>query len=52
MAKKQDGTYDVIQGHKNIHFLTEELITRGYSDDELRLIYGENFMRVYNSILK
>ena len=51
-GKKQDGPYDVIQGHKNIHFLTEELITRGYSDDELRLIYGENFMRVYNTILK
>jgi len=49
---KQVGTYDVIEGHKNIYQLTEELIKRGYTDDELRLIYGENFLRVYKNILK
>jgi len=50
--KKQRSTYDVIDGHKNIYQLTEELIKRGYTDDELRLIYGENFLRVYNYVLK
>lgn len=50
--KKQDGPYDVIKGHRNIYRLTEELIMRGYTDDELRLIYGENFLRVYKSVLK
>jgi membrane dipeptidase len=50
--KKQDSPYDVIKGHQNIHLLTKELIMRGYDDDELKLIYGENFMRVYKSIFK
>ncbi|HHV18535.1 MAG TPA: hypothetical protein GXZ27_06710 [Thermoanaerobacterales bacterium] len=50
--KKQDGPYDVIQGHQNIHLLTKELIMRGYNDHELKLVYGENFMRVYKNILK
>ncbi|NLZ52065.1 MAG: membrane dipeptidase [Thermoanaerobacteraceae bacterium] len=50
--KNQDDPYDVIQGHQNIYQLTEELIKRGYTDDELRLIYGENFLRVYKGTLK
>lgn len=48
----QDGSYDVIKGHKNIYRLTEELIKRGYTDEELRLIYGENFLRVYKNAIK
>jgi len=44
--------YDVIEGHKNIYKLTEELIKRGYGDNEIRLIYGENFLRVFKHILK
>lgn len=46
------GAYDVIQGHNHLYKLTEELIARGYRDEELRLIYGENFLRVYEAILK
>ncbi len=49
---KSKGLYDVIKGHKNICQLTDELIKRGYSDDEIRLIYGENFLRVFKYILK
>jgi len=46
---KQDEIYDVIKGHEYIYQLTEELIKRGYTDDELRLIYGENFLRVFKN---
>jgi len=49
---KSKGMYDVIEGHKNLYQLTEELLKRGYRDDEIRLIYGENFLRVFMSILK
>jgi len=43
---------DVIKGHKYMWQLTEELVKRGYSDDELRLIYGENFLRVLKNLLQ
>lgn len=48
---KSKGLYDVIEGHKNIYQLTEELINRGYGDDEIRLIYGENFLRVFKEVI-
>ncbi|AEE92163.1 Membrane dipeptidase [Tepidanaerobacter acetatoxydans Re1] len=50
--KKEGEDYDVIDSYPNIHKLTEELISRGYSDNEIRLIYGENFLRVYKTILR
>jgi len=50
-STKRDALYDVIKGHKYIYQLTEELIKRGYTDDELRLIYGDNFLRLFKSIL-
>ena len=49
---KLGDSYDVINGHKNIYLLTQELLSRGYTDDELRLIYGENFLKVFKSTLK
>lgn len=44
-------TFDVIKGHSKIHELTSILIDRGYTDEHLKLIYGQNFMRIYKSIL-
>jgi membrane dipeptidase len=34
------------------HFFTEELIRRGYSDDEIGLIISGNFLNLYKKILK
>lgn len=44
-------SFDVIKGHSEIQELTSILIDRGYTDEHLKLIYGENFMRVYKNIL-
>ncbi|MBQ7998030.1 MAG: membrane dipeptidase, partial [Bacteroidales bacterium] len=30
--------------------ITEELKARGYSDDDVKLILGENFLRVFNEV--
>ena len=49
--RKERHSFDVIKGHSKIHELTSILINRGYTDEHLRLIYGENFMRVYKNIL-
>ncbi|GAQ24121.1 dipeptidase [Tepidanaerobacter syntrophicus] len=51
-SKKEDEDYDVVNGYPDIYRLTEELIARGYSDNEIKLIYGGNFLRVYENILK
>ena len=32
--------------------ITLELVTRGYSETEIRKIWGGNFMRVFNAVLK
>jgi membrane dipeptidase len=45
-------TFDVLKGHKNIPQFTEGLIKRGYSDMEIELILGKNFLRVYEEVLK
>lgn len=44
--------FDVIKGHSNAKKLTDVLIDRGYTDDEIKHIYGENFIRVFKDILK
>ncbi|GBC60803.1 membrane dipeptidase [Desulfonema ishimotonii] len=40
-------TYDVIGGHRELAVVTAGLIRRGYSDSDIGLILGGNFMRVY-----
>ncbi len=51
--KRKDylSTFDVIKGHSKVNELTSVLIDRGYTDEDLKLIYGQNFMRIYKSIL-
>jgi membrane dipeptidase len=44
-------TYDVVNGHGNLHEITSGLIQRGYSDDEILLILGGNFLRVFEATL-
>jgi membrane dipeptidase len=44
-------TYDVIPGHGHLHEITAGLIQRSYSEDEILLILGGNFMRVFEATL-
>lgn len=44
-------TRDVIVTHAGLAPFTAELITRGYSDDEILAVLGGNFMRVYTQLL-
>lgn len=39
--------FDVINGHQNLPGLLEELKKRGYTPDELNLLSGQNFLRVF-----
>lgn len=44
-------TRDVVKSHSVVFELTEELIKRGYSDNDIQLVLGGNFMRVYKQVL-
>ena len=44
-------TYDVLAGHQNLPEFTLALIDHGYSDGDILLILGGNFMRVYHATL-
>lgn len=46
------GSYDVIPNHKDIKKFTASLIKHGYSDEEIGLILGGNFLNLYKNILK
>lgn len=43
--------FDIIKGHEDIRKLIEKLIEHGYKDEEINLILGGNFLRVYKNIL-
>lgn len=45
-------TYDVLAGHHHLKDFTAGLLQRGYAEDDIRLILGGNFMRVYERVLK
>lgn len=40
-----------VEEHENFPHITEALIEHGYSSEECRMILGENFLRVYRSVL-
>ncbi|WP_432667037.1 dipeptidase [Wukongibacter baidiensis] len=44
--------FDILKSHKDAIPLIQELENRGYSQNELELIIGGNFDRVYKEILK
>ena len=44
-------TKDVIDSHANAYLFTDELMRRGYSDEDIHGVLGGNFMRVYESVL-
>ena len=43
-----DGCYDVSE----IGNITRELVRRGYTEKQIRKIWGENFMRVFRDVMK
>ena len=45
-------SFDVLKGHKSIQQFTKGLIGRGYRDDEIEMILGKNFLRIYKEVLK
>lgn len=44
-------TYDVLAGHQGLSEFTSALIDQGYADDDILLILGGNFMRVFEATL-
>jgi len=44
-------TRAVVKSHAHAAEFTEELVRRGYSDQEIRGVMGENLLRVYRQIL-
>lgn len=44
--------FDIIKGHENLYKLTYELLNRGYTEEDIIKIYGSNFYRVYEHILR
>ena len=43
--------FDVVKGYAGIHELTVELLKEGFSEEDIRLIYGGNFMKLFSEIL-
>ncbi|RYM04967.1 membrane dipeptidase [Sporolactobacillus sp. THM7-7] len=43
--------FDVIANHKGVPRFTEGLIKRGYTDEQIGLILGGNFLNVYKKVL-
>ncbi|MMZ68835.1 Membrane dipeptidase [compost metagenome] len=44
--------FDVVKGHESFKEITQELIKRGYKDEEIEGILGNNFLRVYKEAFK
>lgn len=45
-------SFDVFKGHKEIKYFVAELMKRGYMHEEIELMLGGNFLRVYKEVLK
>lgn len=44
--------FDILKSHRDVIPLIQELENRGYSQNELQMIVGGNFERVYKEVLK
>lgn len=44
--------HEVVKGYSGVKELTSALFEQGFSEREIRLIYGENFMRLFRKVLK
>lgn len=45
------GGNGVLRDVSEVPLIAEGLVQRGYSDDEVKMILGENFMRVFNRVI-
>lgn len=45
-------SYDCISGYSHVSDLTAELLTRGYSEDEIAMVMGENLASFYRDKLR
>jgi len=43
---------DSLSSHADAVLLTEEILKRGISEDDAKLIIGGNFLRVFNDVLQ
>lgn len=43
-------SFDVIKSHAELNKFIDGLIKRGYNDDDIRLILGDNFIRIYRQV--
>ncbi len=44
-------SFQVLDNHSNIVLLVERLLQRGYGEEDIKKILGENFSRVYKKVL-
>jgi len=44
-------SFQVLNDHSNIVLLVEELLKKGYHEEDIKKILGQNFLRVYKNIL-
>jgi len=51
LCPAEPGGCEGLEDTSKVHNFTEGLLSRGYSDQEIRKILGENFLRVYERIL-
>ena len=51
-VKRPRKGFDVISGHKNCKEFTEGLIRHGYTDEQIGLILGGNFLNLFKKVLK
>lgn len=47
----QQKVFDVINGYGDLPALTQALLEHGYGAEDIRKIYGVNFMRMYQQVL-
>ena len=45
-------SFDVFKGHKENKYFLAEIVKRGYKHEEIKLILGGNFLRVYREVLR
>jgi len=50
--KYESRNSDSLKSHAEAVMLTEELLSRGLSEEDVKLIIGGNFVRIFNDVLQ
>ncbi|WDV47246.1 dipeptidase [Clostridiaceae bacterium M8S5] len=48
---KKSEVFDVLDSYKELPLFVEELVNRGYSDEDIKKIVGDNFLNVFKKVL-